>query len=78
MDYLKETFGELPVLLLDDIASELDRERMMNLLTFLRQQEVQVLITTTDITHFLPAVQNDSRIFRVEGGRLIDEGTLIK
>ncbi len=78
MDYLKETFGELPVLLLDDIASELDRERMMNLLTFVRQQELQVLITTTDINHFLPAVQNDSRVFRVEGGRLIDEGTLTK
>lgn len=75
LDYLQETFGETPVLLLDDIASELDRQRMMNLLTFVRQREVQVFITTTDVTPFLPVLQHDSRVFRVAGGKLMDEGT---
>jgi len=74
LDHLEETFGEMPVLLLDDIASELDRERMTNLLVFLRQQEVQVLITTTDITPFLPLLDQNSRLVRVEGGRLTYEG----
>jgi DNA replication and repair protein RecF len=74
LDHLEETFGEMPVLLLDDIASELDRERMTNLLVFLRQQEVQVLITTTDITPFVPVLQQDSTLVRVEGGRLSYEG----
>ena len=74
LDHLKETFGEVPLLLLDDIASELDRERTTNLLEYVRQQQVQVLITTTDVTPFLPVLQHDSRIFRVEEGRLTYEG----
>ena len=74
LEHLQETFGEPPVLLLDDIASELDRERMMNLLNYVRQQEVQVLITTTDVTPFLPVLQQDSKLFRVEEGRLTYEG----
>lgn len=74
LNHLQNTFGEMPMLLLDDIASELDRQRMKNLLLFLRQQQVQVLITTTDITPFLPVLEQDSRIFRVEAGRLTYEG----
>lgn len=74
LDHLQETFGEMPVLLLDDIASELDRERMKNLLSYVRQREVQVLITTTDVTPFLPVLQQDSKLFRVEEGRLTYEG----
>jgi DNA replication and repair protein RecF len=74
LNHLQNTFGEMPMLLLDDIASELDRQRMTNLLLFLRQQQVQVLITTTDITPFLPVLEQDSRIFRVEAGRLTYEG----
>ena len=70
LDHLHETFGEMPLLLLDDIASELDRERMKNLLSYVRQREVQVLITTTDVTPFLPVLQQDSKLFRVEEGRL--------
>jgi len=74
LDHLQNTFREMPMLLLDDIASELDRQRMTNLLLFLRQQQVQVLITTTDITPFLPVLEQDSKIYRVEGGRLTYEG----
>ena len=74
LDHLQEIFGEMPVLLLDDIASELDRERMKNLLRYVRQREVQVLITTTDVTPFLPVLQQDSKLFRVEEGRLTYEG----
>lgn len=74
LDHLQQTFGEMPVLLLDDIASELDRERMTNLLSYVRKQEVQVLITTTDVTPFLPVLQQDSKLFRVEEGRLTYEG----
>lgn len=74
LDNLQQTFGEEPVLLLDDIASELDRERITNLLEYLRRREVQVLITTTDVTPFRAVLQQDSRLFRVEGGTLMYEG----
>jgi len=74
LDHLQETFGEMPVLLLDDIASELDRERMKNLLSYVRQREVQVLITTTDVTPFRAVLQQDSRLYRMEAGNLTYEG----
>lgn len=74
LDHLQQTFGEEPILLLDDIASELDRERITNLLDYLRQREVQVLITTTDVTPFQAVLQQDSRLFRVDGGTLTYEG----
>lgn len=39
--------GVRPVLLLDDVSSELDRERTAALFAFLRDQEGQVFLTTT-------------------------------
>lgn len=74
LELLEETFGETPVLLLDDIASELDRTRMSNLLAYIRRQEVQTILTTTDVTPFFPLLQQDSSIIRVEEGRLTREG----
>lgn len=74
LDHLQQTFGEEPVLLLDDIASELDRQRISNLLTYLQQRKVQVLITTTDVTPFRHLLQHDSRLYRVDGGNLTYEG----
>jgi len=74
MDHLQQTFGEEPVLLLDDIASELDRQRISNLVTYLRKRQVQVIITTTDVTPFQELLQHDSRLYRVDGGNLTYEG----
>jgi DNA replication and repair protein RecF len=39
--------GVRPVLLLDDVSSELDRDRTAALFSFLREQDGQVLLTTT-------------------------------
>jgi DNA replication and repair protein RecF len=39
--------GARPILLLDDVSSELDRERTAALFSFLREQEGQVVLTTT-------------------------------
>lgn len=44
---IEEIIHEYPVLLLDDVFSELDETRKMKLLTFL-PQSVQIFITTTD------------------------------
>ena len=43
--------GEYPVLLLDDVLSELDQSRRMNLLQFLHKR-IQTFITTTDLDDF--------------------------
>lgn len=48
MEFIREETGEYPVLLLDDIGSELDRERREALLSFLKKQEIQTLVTGTE------------------------------
>lgn len=65
---LKNSAGEYPILLLDDVMSELDAERRAKLLEFLLRQKIQTLITATDKAYF-PA-QNFGKIFYVEGGAL--------
>ena len=62
-----EEIGEYPVLLLDDIMSELDLLRQSYILTQIKN--MQIIITTTDKGKFnlLP----ESRIIKIEEGRLV-------
>lgn len=48
LEYIKSEVGEYPILLLDDVLSELDEDRRKNLLKFIHKR-VQTFITTTDI-----------------------------
>ncbi len=66
-DYIKEIKGEYPVLLLDDIMSELDINRRMYLSE--RIKDKQVLITSTDTD--LIDKTTDTRLFRIENGMVM-------
>ena len=57
--------GEHPVLLLDDVLSELDDGRKQYLLT--RMREKQTFVTSCDDTAFL---KTDGEVYRMEGGVL--------
>lgn len=46
--YIREETGENPVLILDDMGSELDRGRREALLNYLNQKEIQAVITGTE------------------------------
>ncbi len=59
---------EPPVLLLDDVSSELDAERNEFLFDFLRLQENQCFITTTHPNYVL--LTSDRRDFHVEKGKI--------
>jgi DNA replication and repair protein RecF len=48
MEFIRKETGEYPVLLLDDIGSELDRSRRAALLSFLMEQDIQTLVTGTE------------------------------
>ena len=45
---MKKETGEYPLLLLDDVGSELDKERRDALFSYLIEKEIQTIITTTD------------------------------
>lgn len=76
LDTLQQTFHEPPLMLLDDVASELDRKRISNLFDFLHTQHVQVLITTTTLAGIDPDLLRQSRCYRVEAGTLTYEGSV--
>jgi DNA replication and repair protein RecF len=75
MDNLEDIFGESPLLLLDDMSSELDARRNGNLMDFLTSRDIQVFITTTEPTAALSGSAAHCSVFRVENGNLTFEGT---
>ena len=69
--FFREETGEYPVLLLDDVMSELDRERREQLLDFIRGEEVQALVTATDEA-YIPS-GGFGQIFHVDNGTVTAE-----
>ena len=67
---LETTTGETPLLLLDDMTSELDRSRQGFFFRFLMERKGQVFITTTDIAPLKKEGLGDALFFHVEQGRL--------
>lgn len=66
-DYIEHIKSEYPVLLLDDIMSELDINRRMYLSQKIRDK--QVLITSTD-TDIIESTE-DTKLFRIDKGMII-------
>ncbi len=67
-EYIKENKGEFPVLLLDDILSELDSYRRKYLLEEIRDK--QVIITSTDKGSF--ARRKNTKLIHIENAKIID------
>ena len=70
LQFLKSETGEYPLLLLDDVMSELDADRREMLLEFLRNEQIQTLITATDRAYFPP--QSFGKFFFIKEGRLTE------
>jgi DNA replication and repair protein RecF len=64
--------GVQPILLLDDVSSELDRERSSSLFRYLRERQGQVFLTTTrrDLIDTGEGASDWRRDFTVEFGRV--------
>lgn len=70
IDVIGSARGVRPVLLLDDVSSELDRDRTAALFAFLRDQEGQVLLTTTRPELIDTGSNADRCDFAISGGVL--------
>lgn len=68
--HIRRRFGMAPILLLDDITSELDEHRNRNFMEFLSTHSMQVFITTTDLANIRLASLAGCRTFRLEGGQI--------
>jgi DNA replication and repair protein RecF len=62
-----------PVMLLDDVMSELDHDRRRALIDVLRASAGQAIITTTDAEHVPGANRADVSLLAVSEGRLLHE-----
>jgi DNA replication and repair protein RecF len=68
LEFMKSESGEYPVLLLDDVFSELDKKRKNTLLSIINDK-IQTLITTTDLDDIDNLTyKNSSKIFNVKDG----------
>jgi DNA replication and repair protein RecF len=74
MDNLRDIFGESPLLLLDDMSSELDARRNRNLMDFLTARDIQIFVTTTERSPVLLDAASHCAVFRMEDGNLTFEG----
>lgn len=68
LEFIKSETGEYPVLLLDDVMSELDKERREQLLLFIRDK-IQTFITATDATLF-PKIAG--KCYRISAGTIME------
>ena len=62
--------GTNPVLLLDDIFSELDIKKRNKLLKFINKDDLQSIITTTDLKNINKRYLNNANIFEVINGQI--------
>jgi len=62
--------GESPILLLDDMFSELDINKRNNILRHLIN-DVQTVITTTDIENISEDIRKKANVYKIDNGKII-------
>lgn len=74
--YHRQIYGSFPILILDDVLSELDDEKRNSLIEFLNKIETQIFITTTDFSLSEQLESKDNTVFHVKEGNVLLEGIL--
>lgn len=69
INLFKERCGTYPIVLLDDIFSEIDIDKRRNLLRFIKSN-IQFIITTTDINNISEKLISKASIFTVDNGSI--------
>ncbi len=59
-----------PILLLDDVFSELSDDKKNNLMRYI-SKDIQTIITTTELTNLDSKLVKHSKLFKIENGKLI-------
>lgn len=70
LNIIKELTGEYPVLLLDDVLSELDFSRKKYILSTIG--EIQTIITCTGIEDLTDYLDENSKVFKVRNGEILN------
>ena len=70
LEIIKELTGEFPVLLLDDVLSELDFNRKKYILSKIGQ--IQTIITCTGIEDLYEYLDEKAKVFKVKNGEIVN------
>lgn len=68
-DYIRDATGQDPILLFDDVMSELD-ERRRDYLAGCFLESTQAVISTTNLRYFDPGVLRRARVLSISGGSI--------
>ena len=71
IDVFKDLCGVEPVLLLDDLFSELDIEKRNNVLKYLNR-DIQIIITTTDLKNINTKYVKKSVVYKIDNGSVVE------
>lgn len=72
IEIFKERKDVIPILILDDLFSELDEEKINNILDFI-SDDVQTFVTTTELDKVSDKLKQNSKIFTVLNGTVEEE-----
>ena len=70
IDIFNDINGTMPLLLLDDIFSELDLKKRNRLLKFIGSRDIQSFLTTTDLKNVNKRYLDNSYIYKVNNGKV--------
>jgi len=72
LEFFKAEAGEYPILLLDDVLSELDKERQDQLIATIRDKAIQCFITTTEDIFFSDDEKISVQKYYISQGTITD------
>ena len=75
LNYYKKVIGSYPVLLLDDIFSEIDIKKRNKIINFLKK-DIQTIITTTDINDISKKLLDNAVIYNISNKKITKKGSL--
>ena len=71
IDVFYDECGEYPIVLLDDLFSELDIEKRNKVINYLNK-DIQTIISTTDLDNIDDKLIKNANIYKIENGVLVD------
>ena len=67
----EEEYNKKPILLLDDIFSELDSTKKTNIIKFIKN-DLQVFITSTDLNNIDKKIIKEADIYKIDNGKVVE------
>ena len=69
IEIFKNWNNSTPILLLDDLFSEIDEIKNENLINYL-SKDVQVIITTVSLNNFNKSILSKAKVFKIDNGKI--------